>query len=111
MPIHLLPVCSPDYTTPSGALQQPADALEHNLIHADIGEQAPGQEWRDWLQGCGVVCPEQLDGLSLKDPALAMQAAADGLGLAIGYLELVDLDLHSGRLVCASAQRVKHDYS
>jgi LysR family glycine cleavage system transcriptional activator len=111
MPIHLLPVCSPDYAARSGALQQPADALEHNLIHADIGEQAPGQEWRDWLQGCGVMCPEQLDGLSLKDPALAMQAAADGLGLAIGYLELVDLDLHSGRLVCASAQRVKHDYS
>ena len=111
MPIHLLPVCSPDYAARSGALQQPADALEHNLIHADIGEQAPGQEWRDWLQGCGVVCPEQLDGLSLKDPALAMQAAADGLGLAIGYLELVDLDLHSGRLVCASAQRVKHEYS
>ncbi len=40
-----------------------------------------------------------------------MQAAADGLGLAMGYLELVDLDLQSGRLVCASAQRVKHDYS
>lgn len=111
MPIHLLPVCSPDYAARSSALQQPADALGHNLIHADIGEQAPGQEWRDWLQGCGVDCPEQLDGLSLKDPALAMQAAADGLGLAIGYLELVDLDLHSGRLVCASAQRVKHDYS
>ena len=86
MPIHLLPVCSPDYAARSSALQQPVDALQHNLIHADIGEQAPGQEWRDWLQGCGVECPGQLDGLSLKDPALAMQAAADGLGLAIGYL-------------------------
>ncbi len=111
MPIHLLPVCSPDYAARSDALRQPVDALGHNLIHADIGEQTPGQEWRDWLQGCGVDCPAQLDGLSVKDPALAMQAAADGLGLAMGYLELVDLDLHSGRLVCASAQRVKHDYS
>ena len=111
MPIHLVPVCSPEYVAAGLPLQHPADALAHNLIHADIGEQAPGQEWRDWLQGCGVACPEQLDGLSVKDPALAMQAAADGLGLAIGYLELIDRDLHSGSLLCASEQWVKHDYS
>jgi LysR family glycine cleavage system transcriptional activator len=111
MPIHLVPVCSPEYAAARPPLQSPADALGHNLIHADIGEQAPGQEWRDWLQGCGVDCPEQLDGLSVKDPALAMQAAADGLGLAIGYLELIDRDLQSGQLVRASAQTVKHDYS
>jgi LysR family glycine cleavage system transcriptional activator len=111
MPIHLVPVCSPEYAAARLPLQHPADALGHNLIHADIGEQAPGQEWRDWLQGCGVDCPEQLDGLSVKDPALAMQAAADGLGLAIGYLELIDRDLQSGLLVCASTQRVKHEYS
>jgi LysR family glycine cleavage system transcriptional activator len=115
MPIHLVPVCSPEYSPDYAAarlpLQHPTDALGHNLIHADIGEQAPGQEWRDWLQGCGVACPDQLDGLSVKDPALAMQAAADGLGLAIGYLELIDRDLQSGQLVCASAQTVKHDYS
>jgi LysR family glycine cleavage system transcriptional activator len=111
MPIHLVPVCSPEYGAARLPLQHPTDALGHNLIHADIGEQAPGQEWRDWLQGCGVACPDQLDGLSVKDPALAMQAAADGLGLAIGYLELIDRDLQSGQLVCASAQTVKHDYS
>ena len=111
MPIHLVPVCSPGYADATLPLQHPADALGHNLIHADIGEQAPGQEWRDWLQGCGVACPDQLNGLSVKDPALAMQAAADGLGLAIGYLELIDRDLHSGILLCASEHRVKHDYS
>jgi LysR family glycine cleavage system transcriptional activator len=111
MPIHLVPVCSPEYAAARLPLQLPVDALEHNLIHADIGEQPPGQEWRDWLHGCGVDCPEQLDGLSVKDPALAMQAAADGLGLAIGYLELIDRDLQSGQLVCANAQTVKHDYS
>ena len=111
MPIHMVPVCSPQYAASSSGLNHPVDALRHNLIHADIGEQSRGQEWHDWLKGCGVDCPEQLDGLSLKDPALAMQAAADGLGLAIGYLELIDRDLKSGQLVCASAQRIKHDYS
>lgn len=111
MPIHMVPVCSPQYAASSTPITHPADALRHNLIHADIGEQSRGQEWHDWLKGCGVDCPEQLDGLSLKDPALAMQAAADGLGLAIGYFELIDRDLNSGQLVCASEQRIKHDYS
>ena len=111
MPIHMVPVCSPEYAASSTALKHPIDALRHNLIHADIAEQSRGQEWHDWLKGCGVDCPEQLDGLSLKDPALAMQAAADGLGLAIGYFELIDRDLNSGQLVCASSQRIKHDYS
>ncbi|MBT8433932.1 MAG: transcriptional regulator, partial [Gammaproteobacteria bacterium] len=69
------------------------------------------EEWRDWFRGCGVVCPKILPGLSVKDPALAMQAAADGLGLAIGYLELIDKDLHSGNLVIACDQRVKHEFS
>jgi LysR family glycine cleavage system transcriptional activator len=111
MPIHLVPVCSPAYAAASARVADPSDALAHNLIHADIGEQEPGQEWRDWLLASGVDCPDKLDGLSVKDPALAMQAAADGLGLAIGYLELIDRDLRSGRLVCASDRQVKHEYS
>jgi len=111
MPIHLVPVCSPGYAGARTLIDNPSDALAHNLIHADIGDQEPGQEWRDWLRGSGVDCPDKLDGLSVKDPALAMQAAADGLGLAIGYLELIDRDLHSGRLVCASDRQVKHEYS
>jgi len=111
MPIHLVPVCSPGYAAAKKPVASPSDALGHNLIHADIGEQEPGQEWRDWLRGCGVDCPDKLDGLSVKDPALAMQAAADGLGLAIGYFELIDRDLHAGGLVCASDRRIKHEYS
>ena len=47
MPIHLAPVGSPEYAAARLPLQRPVDALEHNLIHADIGEQLPGQEWRD----------------------------------------------------------------
>ena len=108
MPIHLVPVCSPGYAASADAIESPADCLRHPLIHADIGEQPPGQEWRDWLQGCGIECPERLDGLSLKDPALAMQAAADGLGLAMGYRELIDADLQSARLLCASERLVRH---
>lgn len=111
MPIHLVPVCSPAYAASKGVLRNPAAALQHTLIHADIGAQPPGQEWRDWLQAGGIDCPEALDGISLKDPALALQAATDGLGLAIGYFELIDRDLHAGQLLCANERMLKHDYS
>ena len=111
MPIHLVPVCSPAYARKQGLLGKPGDALDHSLIHADIGDHGLGEEWRDWLGGCGVTITGELQGLSMRDPALAMQAAADGLGLAIGYRELIDRDLNSGALVTASDTQVKHQFS
>lgn len=111
MPIHLLPVCSPEYASNITLLQQPVDALKHDLIHADVGDHGLGDEWRDWLCAVGVDTPASLPGLSFHDPALALQAAADGLGLAIGYLELIDRDLLSGRLVTAFDRAIRHPFS
>ncbi len=111
MPIHLVPVSSPAYTAQHAAIEQPSDALQHALIHADVGDHGQGEEWREWLRGNGVDCPSDLAGLSFHDPALAMQAAADGLGLAIGYLELIDRDLQAGSLITAAAANVRHEYS
>ncbi len=111
MPIHLIPVCSPAYASDNQPLQQAADVLHHAMIHADVGEHGLGDEWRDWLRGSDVDIPGDLPGPSFHDPALAMQAAADGLGVAIGYLELIDRDLLSGRLVTAFDRVVRHSYS
>jgi LysR family glycine cleavage system transcriptional activator len=110
MPIHLVPVCSPDYFRGHPPLQQAADILEHDLIHADVGDHGLGDEWRNWLSGVGIEAPRDLPGLSFHDPALAMQAAADGLGLAIGYLELIDRDLRSGKLVTVSNRWIRHQF-
>lgn len=111
MPIHLVPVCSSGYLQGMPPIKQAKDLLSHNLIHADIGDQGLGKEWCDWFHGCEVECPKKADGLSFHDPALAMQAAADGLGLAIGYRELIDRDLQNRKLIIAYNQAVKHSYS
>jgi len=108
MPIHLVPVCSPAYLQTKASIKQASDLRNHDLIQADVGDHAPGEEWCDWLKGCGVECPEKVEGLSFHDPALAMQAAADGLGLAIGYRELIDRDIQNKKLVIAHEQTVKH---
>lgn len=60
---------------------------------------------------CGIPPWKKLEGLSFHDPALAMQAAADGLGLAIGYRELIDRDLQNSNLVIALHQAIKHPFS
>lgn len=39
------------------------------------------------------------------------EAAADGVGVAVGYLQPVDRDLQAGRLVTASAATVRHPFS
>lgn len=111
MPIHLLPVCAPAYASTHRLPESTTELLDLDLIHADVGDQGLGEEWRNWLQGVGVECPRDLPGLSFHDPALAMQAAADGLGIAIGYLELIDRDLQSGRLVTLFEQTVRHPFS
>jgi len=111
MPIHLVPVCSPGYVSKNEPLRQADDVLRHSLIHADVGDHGRGDEWRDWLGGIGVDIPRDLPGPSFHDPGLAMQAAADGLGLAIGYLELIDRDLRSARLVTVFEQAIRHPYS
>ena len=111
MPIHLIPVCSPGYASQNDPLRQAADVFSHAMIHADVGDHGLGDEWRDWLRGTDVDIPRDLPGPSFHDPGLAMQAAADGLGLAIGYLELIDRDLRSARLVTAFDQAIRHPYS
>jgi LysR family glycine cleavage system transcriptional activator len=111
MPIRLVPVCSSQYRDQHPVIEKPADTLKHNLIHADLDNHKIGDEWHTWLQGSGVTCPAKFEGLSFHDPALAMQAAADGLGLAIGYLELISRDLQLNKLVTASDLSVKHQLS
>ena len=111
LPIHLIPVCSPQYARQHKLPAEPVALLEQDLIHADVGDHGQGEEWMDWLRGCKVNTTQKLPGLSVHDPALAMQAAADGLGIAIGYRELIERDLHAGHLLCASQQSVKHEYS
>ena len=107
LPIAMTPVCSPALAP----LRTPADLAQHTLIHADIGEARIGEEWRLWLNGAGVTGIDPSGGLSLHDPAMALQAAVDGLGVAVGYTVLAAADLAAGRLVAPFATTVAHDFA
>ena len=108
--IAMTPVCSPALAAGPVPLGTPADLVHHTLIHADVGEARIGAEWRMWLDGAGVTGVEPTGGLSLHDPAMALQAAVDGLGVAIGYTVLAAADLAAGRLVAPFAT-VDHEFA
>ncbi len=109
--IVMTPVCSPALAAGPAPLRAPADLAHHTLIHADDGEARIGDEWRLWLDGAGVTGIDPSGGLRLHDPAMALQAALDGLGVAIGYTVLAAVDLAAGRLVAPFAATVDHDFA
>lgn len=111
LPIHMTPVCSPSFLEGRNQLRTPRDILEFALVHADITGHDLGEEWRTWLTAAGVTDVVRLDGLSFHDPNLALQAAVDGLGIAMGYLELAEHDISAGRLVSPFSLAVRHPFS
>ena len=111
LPIHLTPLCAPTLLQSGPQLRRPRDLAQHTLIHADIHGHARGEEWQTWLAAAGEASVADGGGLQFREPALALQAAADGLGVAMGYLEFVQDDLASGRLVQPFRLAVRHSFS
>jgi LysR family transcriptional regulator, glycine cleavage system transcriptional activator len=88
-----IPVCSPSLLQRS-PIQVADDLARHVLLHSDTRPDA----WRQWLMQAGVKakCRKKQ---SFDHFYLALQAAVDGLGVALGPLPLLDDELASGRLV------------
>ena len=111
LPVSMAPVCSPTLLHGAGALEKPSDLENFTLIHADVGERQVGEEWRLWFAAAGIPEAGVSQGLSFRDPALALQAAADGLGVAIGYAELTGPEIAAGRLIQPFDLLARHPFS
>jgi LysR family transcriptional regulator, glycine cleavage system transcriptional activator len=96
----IFPVCSPMWLQAVLPLESPADLLRHTLIHlswSGLGVTWP--DWRTWMLAAGVERYEPRPGLHFEDSSLAIQAAIEGHGVALGDAALVADDLITGRLV------------
>jgi len=94
-----IPVCSKALLERS-PLNEIMDLRSHTLLHASTLPRV----WSDWLAAAGVPTLEPLASLTLDHFYLTLQAAADGLGVAIGPTALVADDLATGRLVAPFPQ-------
>lgn len=95
----IFPVCSPKLLQSSPPIN-PRNLLDFNIIHVAWGEAGVvWPDWRRWLQMAGVEEYEDRPGLHFHETVHAIQAAIDGLGIALGDGSLVADDLAAGRLV------------
>ena len=89
----IFPVCSPALLQAEKPLRRPEDLAHHTLLHATVSRE----DWQLWLTAAGL--PTSLAtrrGLSFDQSFMAIQAAMDGLGVALGRTPYVEAD-HRGR--------------
>ncbi len=96
---EVFPVCSPRLRKGPQALRTPADLRHHTLLHTEWLARDEEPDWRMWLLAAGVSDVDWIRGPQFNDSALAIQAAIEGQGVALGRDALVAADLKAGRLV------------
>lgn len=94
----IFPVCSPGYLENYRQIEDVTELSRHNLIEVNT-KHDEWMNWRTWLERRGAD-PEQIKhSTSVNTYPLAVHAAIDGLGIALGWGHLVDRHLASGALV------------
>lgn len=94
---ELFPVCSPALLKGSRPLKSPQDLAQHTLLHSSGGYD---DDWRLWLTAAGLPTDiSEQPGLTFDLIFMTVQAAIDGIGVAMGRTTYVEGDIAKGRLV------------
>lgn len=99
LPVTVTPMCSPRLIEGAQPLRSPADLKHHVLIHDNVTYDDGRQLWDAWFEAAGMGEADTSHGLRFSHAMLALEAAADGMGVALGMPVLAQSDLASGRLV------------
>lgn len=92
--LDFFPVCAPRYLAGENALSDVSDLRFHTLLH-----DADYQTWRDWLELAGSSDVDPKRGSIVDDTNVLIQAAVDGIGIAMCSEVFVQEHLAAGRLV------------
>ncbi|MFM0348543.1 transcriptional regulator GcvA [Paraburkholderia sp. RL17-347-BIC-D] len=93
-----VPVCSPALLQRL-PLRTPDDLRQHTLLHTSSLPRV----WPDWLASARIPALRPAAALTFDHFYLTLQAAIDGIGIAMGPTALVADDLAAGRLVAPFA--------
>jgi LysR family glycine cleavage system transcriptional activator len=94
---EMFPVCSPALLRAAKPLKRPEDLRDHVLLHTS---NVYTDDWRLWLTAAGLPAdlPNQ-PGITFDLIFMTVQAAIDGIGVAMGRTSYVQDDINKGRLV------------
>lgn len=94
---ELFPVCSPSLLRADKPLRRPEDLRNHPLLHTS---NANSDDWRLWLTAAGLPADiARHPGITFDMIFMTIQAAIDGIGVAMGRTSYVQDDIAKGRLV------------
>lgn len=94
---ELFPVCSPSLLRGDRPLRQPEDLRGYPLLHTS---NANSDDWRLWLTAAGLPGDiAKQPGITFDMIFMTIQAAIDGIGVAMGRTSYVQDDIAKGRLV------------
>jgi len=100
---EIYPVCSPQLLRDGPPLDSPAALARHTLLHVEwslTSAKSETLDWQMWLRAAGIDDIDADRGPRFSHANLALQAAMEGQGLALGSESLTRDDLAAGRLVC-----------
>lgn len=100
----LVAVCAPELLEHQPP-RSPADVARHPLVEAATGRVG----WTEWFSKTGSPVPASARFLRFEEMYFALQAAQEGLGVALIPSALVADDLAAGRLVIAWQLPGVHD--
>jgi LysR family glycine cleavage system transcriptional activator len=94
---EMFPVCSPALLSGSRPLKCPQDLVHHTLLHSS---GANDDDWRLWLTAAALPTDiSKQPGITFDLILMTVQAAIDGIGVAMGRTSYVQADIAKGRLV------------
>ncbi|UKJ76293.1 LysR substrate-binding domain-containing protein [Azospirillum brasilense] len=91
----IVPMCSPALANGLNPIRKPSDISRHILIHSEINIVG----WRDWANRHRGVELDMERGLRFDRSFMAINAAANGMGVCLDSLLLARQELLSGRLI------------
>lgn len=97
---EVFPVCSPMLVDGDTPLRTVADLARFPLLHLSwVSHDGSWPDWRMWLTAAGHPEIDATRGPRFGQFGMAVDAAIEGLGVALGSTAVVADDLASGRLV------------
>ena len=105
--VAVTPMCAPGLCADGRPLRHPVDLRYHTLLHDDTLNLDDGRSrWELWLSAAGVDGIDLARGPHFNHAALALEAAADGVGVVLSYPLLAYADIAAGRLIAPFALTV-----
>ena len=90
-PLDLRAVCSPDYARKAGSINKLQEFTTHQLV------QDSHQHWDSLFEEAGLTAQNRV--IQFNQTTLAMDAAANGQGIALAPRILLSVEFEQGRLV------------